>query len=106
MSINTITGHLVRTTAAVVFACSALAPRAEANAGNSDVIIEWNELAQQFNRGQPFTQSRTYAMVHIAMADAVVAIEGRYKPYHARIRAPHRASTEAAAAQAAHDVLV
>jgi hypothetical protein len=45
-------------------------------------------------------------MMHIAMADAVVAIEGRYEPYHVRVHAPNGASAEAAAAQAAHDVLL
>src|SRR4029453_16556433 len=45
-------------------------------------------------------------MTHIAMGDAVVAIEGVYKPYHVRLRAPRGASAEAAAAQAAHDVLI
>src|SRR5688572_21455319 len=45
-------------------------------------------------------------MMHIAMADAVVAIEGDYRPYRVRIWAPRGASAEAAAAQAAHDVLV
>ena len=40
------------------------------------------------------------------MADAVVAIEGRYRPFHAGVWAPSGASAEAAAAQAGHDVLV
>ena len=43
-------------------------------------------------------------MMHIAMADAVVAIEGRYDPFHARVWASRGASAEAAAAQAGHDV--
>jgi hypothetical protein len=48
---------------------------------------------------------RYYAMMHVAMFDAVNAIERRYTPYHARLRAHPVASAEAAAAQAAHDVL-
>jgi hypothetical protein len=83
-----------------------LAPRADANHQSPDVIIEWNQLLQQNIGGPPFPQLRTYAMVHIAMADAVVAIEGVYRPYRARVWAPRGASAEAAAAQAAHDVLV
>ena len=45
-------------------------------------------------------------MMHIAMADAVVAIEGRYDPFHAKVWASRGASAEAAAAQAGHDVFV
>ena len=44
-------------------------------------------------------------MLHVAMFDAVNSIEERYRPYHVRVRASHGASSEAAAAQAAHDVL-
>jgi hypothetical protein len=45
-------------------------------------------------------------MVHIAMADAVLAIDGKYEPFHARLNAPRGADPRAAAAQAGHDVLV
>ena len=71
---------------------------------NPDVIIEWNQLLQQNIGGAPFLQMRGYSMMHIAMADAVVAIDGRYGPFHARVWAPRGASAEAAAAQAGHDV--
>ena len=49
---------------------------------------------------------RGYSMMHIAMADAVVAIDGRYDPFHAKVWASRGASAEAAAAQAGHDVFV
>ena len=55
-----------------------LAPRADANHQNAEVIIEWNQLLQQNVSGPPFAQARTYAMMHIAMADAVVSIEDEY----------------------------
>jgi len=83
-----------------------LAPRADANHRSAEVVVEWNQLLQQNVGGPPFSQVRTYAMTHIAMADAIVAIEGGYQPYRVRLGAPHGASAEAAAAQAAHDVLV
>jgi hypothetical protein len=70
----------------------------------SDVIIEWNTLLQQFQGGPPFPQSRGYAMLHVAMADAVIAIDGKYEPFEIRVRASSAASAEAAAAQAGHDV--
>jgi hypothetical protein len=45
-------------------------------------------------------------MLHIAMADAVVAIHRQYEAFHAHVSASSGASAEAAAAQAAHDVLL
>ena len=90
-----------------VAACAAVALRVEAHQQpTADVIIEWNQLLQQNAAGAPFAQARIYAITHIAMADAVAAIRGPWAPYHARVWAPHGASAEAAAAQAAHDVLV
>ena len=67
----------------------------------ADVITQWNE--QVFVAGGT---SRTLAMVHIAMFDAVNAIHPRYRPYLELSRPPSHASAEAAAASAAHGVLV
>jgi len=84
-----------------------LAAGAEAsNSSDGDVIVEWNQLLQANVTGAPFVQVRNYALMHVAMADAVVAVEGRYQPFHARVWATWGASAEAAAAQAGHDVLV
>lgn len=82
------------------------AARAEATHSNGAVIVEWNQLLQQHIAGAPFVQVRGYAMLHVAMADAVVAIDGRYEPFRTRLWAPRGASAEAAAAQAGHDVLI
>src|ERR1044072_7122137 len=73
---------------------------------SASVIVDWNQLAQKNTPAHPCTQVRQYAMIHIAMADAVVAIEGRYEAFMVPSRAPRGASAKAAAAQAAHDVLV
>jgi len=71
------------------------------------VIREWNTLAEgAIPASAGVTLPRTYAMMHIAMFDAVNSIEGDYTPYHVRVQAWRGASSEAAAAQAAHDVLV
>jgi hypothetical protein len=93
-------------TVGILMACGAATSAAARNSSDPDVIIEWNQIAQRTIGGPPFSQTRQYAMVHTAMADAVVAIEGRFWPFHARIQAPSGASAEAAAAQAAHDVLL
>jgi len=47
-----------------------------------------------------------YAYVDVAMYDAVASINPRYEPFAVRVHAPHGASEDAAAAKAAHDVLV
>jgi len=76
-----------------------------------DAVVDWNEIASQAiaaaaaaGRPGPATVL-DFAVVQVAVYDAVQAIEGRYKPYHVRI--PHaQGSSAAAAARAAHDVLV
>ncbi len=71
------------------------------------VVLKWNQLLQTTlpQPGNPLSP-RFYAMTHIAMFDAINAIEREFTPY--RVRVPFNAggSPEAAAAQAAHDVLV
>src|SRR5262249_38165407 len=50
--------------------------------------------------------SRTTALVHAAIFDAVNAVEVRYAPYKIAIPAPAGASSESAAVAAAHAALV
>jgi hypothetical protein len=71
------------------------------------VVRKWNRLLQDtlVPPGNPLTP-RIYAMMHIAMFDAINAIEREYTSYHVRERFNAGGSPEAAAAQAAHDVLV
>jgi hypothetical protein len=94
--------------AAVAVGAFAQTP-AEANGWQTDreVIIEWNEILQRnIPASAGLFSFRYYAMMHIAMFDAVNSIEGGYERYHVRVPAHPIASAEAAAAQAAHDVLV
>lgn len=86
-----------------------LAPRGvQVNAtGNSaEVVFAWNQVLQNTipGAGGP-AAPRFYALTHIAMFDAVNSIERQYAAYHVRL-AQRGGSPEAAAAQAAHDVLV
>jgi hypothetical protein len=88
-----------------------IAQRAVAATPPADVVVEWNANAQAAiigTAGQgPTVAYLHFAMVQGAVYDAVNAIEGGYEPY---LRAPTMAdpgdSSAAAAAQAAHDVLV
>jgi hypothetical protein len=79
-------------------------------APNEDVILQWNRvLTQTFATpgAHPPTilAQRSYAMMHLAMFDAVNSIDGGYDPYLTEVPGSRNASQEAAAAQAAHDVL-
>src|SRR5215469_16573421 len=75
----------------------------------ADVVLDWNEIAVNTaiaNGTNPFAQARDAAIVQLAVFEAVNSITGNYQPYLGTIVAPSGASAEAAAAQAAHDVLV
>lgn len=98
-------------TALAVTACTLAVP-ANANGQFRDrddpaVVREWNLIAEAtIPASAGVTLPRPYAMMHIAMFDAVNSIEGGYGAYRVRVNAPRNASSEAAAAQAAHDVMV
>jgi hypothetical protein len=53
----------------------------------------------------PHRSSRALAMIHLAMYEAVNAIDGRYSSYAGISRAASNTSMEAAVSQAAHDTL-
>jgi hypothetical protein len=76
---------------------------------SADVVLHWNEVLMQSlssNQHSPRVPlARNMALVHVAMFDAVNAIDGSYEPYAAHVKASRGASKEAAAAQAAHDTL-
>jgi hypothetical protein len=75
-----------------------------------DVVLKWNRVlgqTLQIPGAHPPTvlPVRSFAMMHLAMFDAVNSIDGRYTPYLTDVPGTKHASIEAAAAQAAHDVL-
>lgn len=75
----------------------------------ADTILDWNEvaLARVVAAGElPPEAARAMAMVHVAMFDAVAAVDHRFEPYAYRGDAPGGASAEVAAAAAAHAILV
>ena len=77
--------------------------------GQADVITDWNQVTLDVIRADqtpPPPATRTLAMVHLAMYEAVNGINGQYEPYLLPRPAPSGASPEAAAATAAHRVLV
>src|SRR5688572_33064873 len=77
-----------------------------ANGPTSSVLFEWNRILQESFPTQGVGTVRPFSMTHIAMFDAINAIERDYDPYLVKRRSGDGGSPEAAAAQAAHDVLV
>jgi len=104
---------MTRTTRRALLACAVLtAVLAAPGLARADVIRDWNLIAQQQTiplRPTAHGESRGMAMVEGAVYDAVNAIDGGHEPYlvdpHA-IGAQPWFSQDAAAATAAHDVLV
>jgi hypothetical protein len=92
--------------AIVCFAVMTMRAEAGGHAADREVVVEWNRAVIANTPATVGLLSfRHQAMVNIAMFDAVNSIQGRYSPYHVRVWAHPTASPEAAAAQAAHDVL-
>jgi hypothetical protein len=76
---------------------------------NSDVVLDWNGIllnAIYEDKTIPLVASRNMAITQTAVFDAINTITGTYKNYHFTGTAPTIVSAEAAAASAAHQVLV
>ncbi len=77
---------------------------------HEDVVLQWNRVLMEAVRTpglHPATimQVRSYAMMHAAMFDAANSIDGTHTAYLTNVPGSRNASIDAAAAQAAHDVL-
>ena len=82
-------------------------------AASGEVVRSWNAIAGEAAKAaciaptdNPLSESHAYAMMHIAVHDALNAIQRRFEPYVYDGRAPRTASVAAAVAQASRDVLV
>ena len=74
-----------------------------------DVIMDWNAKADAIAIEKQIlnaANARGQAMLHVAMFEAVNAVDRRYAPYKLNLVADRGVSREAAAASAAHDVLL
>jgi hypothetical protein len=79
----------------------------------ADAVTDWNANAAKAAiaacispADDPLHESRMYAMMHIAIHDALNAIDRRFRPYAYDDKARARVSVAAAIAAAARDVLV
>jgi PAP2 superfamily len=84
-----------------------------ASTPTTDAVIAWNANAGDAAiaaclspADNPLHESRMYAMTHIAIHDALNAIDRRFQPYAFHGQARRGASVDAAVAAAAHGVLV
>jgi len=110
--------RLVTTGLLFTFACGSIvqasASTVEVAAASPDAVLQWNQNAGDAAVAacispapNPLHESRMYAMMHLAIHDALNAIELHSSPYAYRPQALHpNASPEAAVAGAARDVLV
>jgi len=76
---------------------------------SSNQVLRWNQVATDASAAaaiDPLTESRLLASLHLAMHDALNAIDGRYEPYRAGTAEAPGASASIAVAAAAHSVLV
>jgi hypothetical protein len=78
-------------------------------AATPDVIAEWSVAASNAAAASamaPFRTPMTFALLHLAMYDAVTAIVGDREPYAVNPPVAHPASAQAAAIEAGYRVLI
>src|SRR5450432_988105 len=88
--------------------CTLMAALLLSAAAQADVVLDWNTIAVNTavaNKQNPFAQARYAAIVQLAVFEAVNSITGEYKPYLGTLPARPWASSEAAAVEAAYQVL-
>ena len=99
--------------AVVVVGCGVAAPfHSTPSAETSDhgrAVADWSLIAQNtivaVGRKFPGEAAVYMGIVHAAIYDAIVAIEGRYRPFAIAPHVPPKTSVDAAVAAAAHRVL-
>jgi hypothetical protein len=79
------------------------------SAARADAVLDWNAIAVNTavaNKQNPFAQARYAAIVELAVFEAVNSITHKYRPYLGTITAAADASPDAAAIEAAYQVLI
>ena len=107
------TRALLATVTAATALAAVAAPASAHQTPGSDAVSAWNAnagkaaIAACISPGDdPLHESRMYAMTHLAIHDALNAIDRRSRPYAFDASAKRGASPDAAVAAAARDVLV
>jgi hypothetical protein len=90
-----------------VAAALALLGATAARPAQADAVTDWNAIMQTtVASSNPVAQTRSGAIVQLAVFEAVNAVTGDYEPYLGTVFAPEWASPEAAAVAAAYRTLV
>jgi hypothetical protein len=104
---------LIATATTAIALAAAAVPAGAHRTPRSDAVSAWNAnagkaaIAACISPGDdPLHESRMYAMTHLAIHDALNAIDRRSRPYAFNATAKRGASPDAAVAAAARDVLV
>ena len=103
---------LLLAAASTAAADTTAATSVERHGEGTDAVVAWNanageaSVAACFLGGNGPQEARMYAMMHVAIHDALNGIDRRSRPYAVDLQAPRRTSPDAAVAAAAHDVLV
>src|SRR5262245_40502284 len=103
---NRISSTLTAAAAVVLFAASAAAAEPAPAAPNP--VLRWNELATRISAEQqtdPISESRMFAILQIAVHNAVNTIEPEYLQFGAPMPLAAGASMDAAVAEASRDVM-
>ena len=103
----TMSAHPLITALATVVVLAVASPAAGSARGPSsgEVVRDWNDTARSQAFENPLRLARILAIMHAAQHDAVNGAQPRYETYAATLRDPG-ADPEAAAAAAAHEVLL
>src|ERR1700724_700028 len=100
---------VVRSVQTIVILAAAMLALIVANRASADEVTRWNQIATDASttpNTDPLTETRIYAILHVAIHDAVNAVESRYEPYLPRTSPVPGASVDAAIASAAHATLI
>ena len=96
----------------LTFTAIGLVSHASVAGASDNAVSDWNATAGQAARAgclspanDPLHEARMYAISHIAIHDALNAIDRRYEPYAYDAQAPAGTSIDAAVAAAAHSAL-
>jgi hypothetical protein len=80
-----------------------------ASRASTDEVTRWNQIATDASTvadTNPLKESCVFSILHVAINDAVNAVESRYEPYLPSTSPVPGASADAAIASAAHDTLI
>src|ERR1700746_2812287 len=82
---------VVRSGQTIVILAAALLAHTVANRASADEVTRRNQIATDASttpNTDPLTETRIFAILHVAIHDAVNAVESRYEPYLPRTTSP------------------